>query len=510
MDTYTIQQTVARHWKKILILLVAFIAFIYVFFSFTIVSVEVKTHDGINGKLSLSASSSSGNVTPISIFGINIIPREANVIGATVDGYTTFKYVSLGLVHNSLSVDIYRDMNAEKYTGKLEQQGCSTYNPAADDLLSYDCATINGLYAYSSNNNGSFSNKLVSDTPAVSQGEPYLGGVLGMDNTALFKPIYYTVAGGKTTYYGLPEGLSRDQLRSSRFIASPTMTDSTFLIVTRAGDVYIGFVENGEASYTKYPHPADFNTSSDSISCALTTNLATCFIAPSRNSTSSKIKPMMTFIDLQNKNQPKYDQVPLDKQLFAESIVVNRSGTVFAKDGTNLYMVKREGEKARVLQLARGVTSFTADTDTYFVNGAKVYKIDNKNNAAYMVFQSPHANAIAVSSLGSSLFINARINDGSESIHKYKLTETPNDKSRKRAIDVLPFSIQSTLPVSDTDFVKDMLYIQLKVTIRKTLRTSDINAAVDQASLADSKQKVQQYLDESGVDLSNIKIVYGF
>lgn len=510
MDSYTLQQTIARHWRKILILLITLAAFIYVFFSFTIVSLDIKTHDGISGNPTISASSATRNLTPLTLFGVNFVPREANVIGVTVNGYTTFKYVSLGVLHNSLSIDIYRDANAQKYTGKLDQQGCSTYNPTADDLLSYDCTTINGLYAYSSNTNSLPSNKLVADTPAVSQGVPYLGGVLGMDNTALYKPIYYTVAGNKTTYYGLPEGLSRDQLRSSRFIASPTMTDSNFLIVARTGDVYIAFVENGQVSYTKYPHPADFSTASDSVSCALTTNIAMCYYSPSRGSSTSKIKPVLVSINLQNKNQPTFDQASPDRQLFVENIAVDRTGTVFAKDGSNLFMMKREGAKARVIQLAREVASFSADTDAYFVSGSKVYKIDSKNNASYMIFQSPHLKVVSVSALASSLFINARINDGSDSIHKYKLDSTPHDSAVRRAIDTVPFAINTSLPVSDSEFIKDTLYVQLKVTINKTAKATSLSGAVDQESLTKAKQAVEQYLDNSGVDLSTLKIVYSF
>ncbi|MBH1956997.1 hypothetical protein I8H84_05465 [Candidatus Saccharibacteria bacterium] len=510
MDTLQlyIKTRTASFWRVLVIAFLFCGVILYLYLSFTFVIFKITLHDSIEGDAQLTVSDKLGSSKIASIGDVSIIPRASESVSATVGNYSSSTFTSLNPILNSISIDIYKDKGAQKYT---RSQGlsidCSTYDESKDILLSYNCTAGGALYTYATSDKDSiYANRRVATTPANATGSPYLGGVIGISVSEKTEPLFYTSGDGRTTYYPLPSDIDLANIGFSQVITDSITTSSkSFAITTRSGDIYIATLDQGEIKYIKYPHSEGYDSKSDTTICALSSLKLLCYYGPFRNSANSKLKKEFVTLSIESPDKISFIKKSLSSDVFPENIYTDKSGAMYVNEGKNLYELITSDKEATSRPVARNVTYVTSGNDIYYIQNSSVYKINSSSQQAYMIFKSSHILPTAISTFSSTIFINALVNGAGPAVHKYKLDDTVNDAPNKRLIDILPLQFNDSGDVSDSDLVKDRVFIRIKAPVTKERGSKN-----DDETFNRLKSDVENILQQKGLDTSSLDVSYSY
>jgi hypothetical protein len=500
-----------RFWATLFIVIVVLCIALAVWRAFALITVDVKYSDGLSGNNTIIKAIANGKFVDMQkLGGVYIVPRATSSLLVTGSGTQSVKAVTVPEIGiGSATITLHKDTNAVPYSD--DSKGCLLYNAESDGLSSYDCANTTGIYSYKTPSNSPWHSSKDSTLPSSHDVKQYLNGFIGINSSGSDKPIFYA-ANNSFTYLPLPSDMNTAQLPFATIVTDKLNLDNPrFLLVTMAGDIYLAAPSNGSVTYTKYVHPDNYNQSADATLCALQNTTAYCYQglsshAPAEDNASNQKGVSQIAILNFNGDKITYKISTLPADLSLDTLLADEHHDIFGLGKNVLYSFSPQGATAQPIVITTGVTSADSGSKPYFVQADAVYEYDAGTQQSNLRFRSDHIQPKTLAAFGDDIFVNATVADTGETLHTYKLT---NDiHTGTRPIDVLPLPITSSPQIITTSFVKDTLYVMLKVTIAK--QATSLAQAIDPNELAASKASVLELLKTKGIDTSAINVVFGY
>ena len=497
--------------------------------TYTLVSVVVTYNDAISEKATLySMTRGQGDkqASPL-MDNLYLLRRDTVALRASTDNYSTIKELTHLSPQETITINLYKDKNADKYSGN--NPGCITYDNASNRLLSYSCTQPRELLQYDQSNensapqNSSVATIAASDSLAYSV-KPYQGGVLGirmprfLANVPTNKFLFSIDSNGKITEASTPDSLGQEQLSATNVITDTTsVAGSEFLLVNKQTSSlsFARQINGGAMDYKSYSLPEDFSPTLDTLLCSLLGSTAYCFYGYSSGPPDSEeetkhheSKKPATFLVIDFSGEtPAVERYTTKQPTPVDNLFVTKSEKLYATSGDDLLSISLSDATAWSRVYATSVGSVAAGDGLYFVRDNSVYRLDDEKNESYLAFSSPKLRLSNIVSLNENVFVNAYIGGTTgQRVHTYRLNDEPNERPGFRLIDTLPLALNESDDISDMDLYKNNLHIRVKVPVSKTGR----NAGADLTAFNAAKQRITNLLQEKSIDVSALRITYSY
>lgn len=499
----------------------------YILMTYSIVSIVVNYNNGIpkEAKLFTVGVNRDDEPTTPSIGGFYFIRHDTSALKASTNNYSTIKNITEPKNGDTLTINLYRDKNATKYSSA--NPGCFTYSKKTDRLLSYNCTKPTQLSEYVSSgsmpNNKSIATIAQIDTNVYTI-KPFQGGVTGIRmprfvaNIPTNKFLFKIDENGKESTSSVPDNITQEQLNATNVITDTTTeSNDSILLVSKQNSslFYKDSISNTTNSYKNYKLPDNFSPTFDALSCQLLATMAYCYYGPNSDPSDSQTqtqhrtnekKGTIVTVDFSDETPAAQtytiaDSTPLD------TLSVTQGGNLYGMSYRDLMSIELSGSSATLKPFVVDSGSVSTSDGIYFVRDNSVYKYDDTKNESYLVFHSDKLRISTVTSLNGETFVNAYTQEGSgQRIHTYKINDEPNMTPGTRLIDVLPLDFKDSPDISDMDYYKNNLYIRVKVTVKKTGRSTGL----DQAAFNESKKRIEQLLKDRNINTETLTINYSY
>jgi hypothetical protein len=500
-------------WAKIILGVSAALLIYSIWISFGIIVVDVERKQGVAGEITLYDGKDSKSRL-FAIGSVAVIRRADAAVVVKIGQYRSVAGVELPWYgFASLKVSTAKDTNADKYYSK--SRGCLLYDTKNDRVISYKCERPDGFYYIDTANSTSpeLIEQKIAAVPSSTSAQGFLDGIIGVTDSKIDPRIFYSDYTGNTKYLKNPDGISPNDLNFTSVITDKSVTgNSTFLLTTLRGEIYVGRYSDDSVTYQKIDQPKDYSNSWGT-SCQLLISSAYCYqgksaSAPSGDSKdATQIQGNLSVINISDPQKISVTKYKTDTSITISNLLVLNTNTMAFISNNNLYTFSFSGDRVVQSLVAPSVQSGVIGDDVYFLKDSSVYKIANKNSAT-MVFNSDNLTINKLISNNGGIFFDATTKGSPSRANTYKLNDSIHDASL-RLVDILPLSYKNVPDVSSMDDIKNNLYIRVKVSINKTARTS-LDRAVNMNDFNLAKARILQQLKDMGINPESLTITFAY
>jgi hypothetical protein len=471
--------------------------------------VYVSIPAGIDNKTPIKYSNSDDSQQSLMNIGsLVVVPRANSALSASTDKYNSVVSVSIPWFgFTSVNLPTSTTAGIEKYT--INSPGCANYDTEKDRLINYKCQSP---LDFSTIDLQTGSSQTLTPLLSTNQSAPFLSGILGISDSATSQ-LFYQDYSGTVSYIKNPDGLSSSDLSLAQIITNHNdITSTSFILLPLSGDIYIGNYTNNTVSYNKISRPSKWTTEMSSI-CQLLMTSAYCYqgisgAAPSGSdvTSSSDTGGSLLKINISSPGNLTLERYGIDSEITADGIFIANDGNLTLTDGGRIYNFSFSGSRVVARQLSGNIKSVaTTGSSIYFVKDNTIYKL--QKNAATAIFHSDNISIARIFTDNGSVFLTARSADNGTDLSIYKLTETP-DTTTSLLLDITSRPTFYSDDISDINFIKHTVFIQVKVIIDKNATRPDL--AVNQQQYSEVKNRISHQLENKGLDISSLKLIFSY
>ena len=510
-----------RRWRSLIIISIVVFVGLYSYSTHTFITLNTTKDSGL-GYIQFSSYSNNGDNKPIFVIGsIAYVSRDTAQISAVSGDYSTSVDTSplpwFGIKNFTISVE--RDKNAEKISGS--NFGCSVYSITTSALSSYSCGNPYGLFTYQTSDvdNVSWGNKPSLTFPQSYNATTYRDGVIGISNNTNPILFYSSTTDNKTVQLGLPfDDMSKEERGSISVIADSTDNSrSHFLLVDNStAIIYFGQQNNEQVSYRQYEYKAtNFSPRFNTSRCVLVKQFGYCYFGNSSFSPDSEGETLqrektgdgkVVVIDFSQQTATNKEYT-VSKDEPVDQLIVDDLGNIYSLDGTTLYQIKVSGNSTSRLVLATNVSSAVANKSLFYISNNQLFEYSSQTKSTHMRFTSKNLRLSNVSLFGDTTLFNAYVNGApTNTLHTYRLLNTPNTTPGNRLLDKIPFYPGTNqINISDIDYFKKTIHVVLPAYVTYNAANKIVP---DDALYNEQKQEVNNYLSGIIPSFSDYKVTF--
>ncbi len=501
-----IQKIRSLNWVRIGIIVFIILFVSWVWRTFAVIVTDVSSDSSIDGAVSYTSSVDKSR-TLVALGSLVIVPRSENSLIAVKGSYATILTPMVPWYGwTGVKGTIEKTKNALRYSNSSDD--CINYTPPEDHLLTYAC--INGSALSEVNVQTGYS-KTVHAFPE-SNAQPFMEGIIGITTSETSPKIFYQTTAGAISYFPTPKNISKADLYTAKVTTDTHIANNPrFIVTTLSGMVAIGTYVNNTAEYTVIQKQPSWQ-SGMSTECGISNSTAYCHQGLSRrapalsgDTTPPQIYQSGNLLRIDIKTSSKIDMTtyPTPKGIGSiDALSMVDAHTAAFISGAQLYYFNTDNNSLSVNLVSGKITDIAAAKDgIYFVRENEIYKTSIGHTEARMIYSS---NNITVSKLAvdkGTVFFYGMPPTQSENKGIFKLDNS--DVTGMPLTDLLPIKYSESSRISDIQYIKNTLYVRLKVAIDKTG-----SSGVDQNDKKTAEESALKELQQSGIDPAQYDIIF--